>query len=71
MQTDLGGFVAVADEAGLKDLKEQSTERNTAPEYIDDIEGVDYISALFLCGSDFAVLVICDKKLIKIVERID
>ena len=67
---DLGGYVAVVDKAGIKDLKQHQL-KGITPEYIDDIEGVDYISALFLCGSDFAVLVICDKKLIKIVERID
>lgn len=69
-EKQIGGFIAITDEEGLKELKE-SLLKNTVPEYIDEIEGVDYISALFLCGSDFAVLVICDKKLIKIVERID
>ena len=69
-EKQIGGFIAIIDEEGLKELKE-SLLKNTVPEYIDEIEGVDYISALFLCGSDFAVLVICDKKLIKIVERID
>ena len=64
----LGGFVAITDEEGLMEIKE-SLLKNTIPEYIDNIEGVDYISALFLCGSDFAVVVICDKKLIKIVEE--
>ena len=69
-EKQIGGFIAITDEEGLKELKE-SLLKNTVPEYIDEIEGVDYISALFLCGSDFAVLVICNKKLIKIVERID
>ena len=64
----LGGFVAITDEEGLMEIKE-SLLKNTIPEYIDNIEGVDYISALFLCGSDFAVVVICDKKLIEIVEE--
>lgn len=64
----LGGFVAITDEEGLMEIKE-SLLKNTIPEYIDKIEGVDYISALFLCGSDFAVVVICNKKLIKIVEE--
>ena len=64
----LGGFVAITDEEGLMEIKE-SLLKNTIPEYIDNIEGVDDISALILCGSDFAVVVICDKKLIKIVEE--
>lgn len=58
-EKDLGGYIAVVDKKGLK---------NTIPEYIDEIEGADYISALFLCGSDFSVVVICNKKLINIVE---
>ena len=67
-EQDLGGFIALTDEEGIKELKENLL-KNTVPEYIEQIEGVGYISALFLCGSDFAVVVICDKKLIKIVEE--
>ena len=67
-EKQLGGFIVIADEEGLRELKEGLL-KNTIPEYIDNIEGVDYISALFLCGSDFAVVVICDRKLIKIVEE--
>ena len=66
-EKQLGGFIAITDEEGLAELKENLI-KDTIPEYIDEIEGVDYISALFLCGSDFAVVVICNKKLIKIVE---
>lgn len=67
-EKDLGGYIAVVDEYGLKELKEKVL-KNTIPEYIDEIEGADYISALFLCGSDFSVVVICNKKLINIVEE--
>ncbi|MEG1870382.1 MAG: hypothetical protein RR192_00110 [Peptostreptococcaceae bacterium] len=67
-EKDLGGYIAVVDEEGLKELKEKVL-KNTIPEYIDEIEGPDYISALFLCGSDFSVVVICNKKLINIVEE--
>lgn len=67
-EKDLGGYIAVVDEYGLKELKEKVL-KNTIPEYIDEIEGADYISALFLCGSDFSVVVICNKKLINIVEK--
>lgn len=67
-EEQLGGFIVLADEEGLIELKKNLL-KNTVPEYIDEIEGVDYISALFLCGSDFSVVVICDKKLIKIVEE--
>lgn len=67
-EEELGGFVVLTDEEGLRELKENLL-KNTIPEYIEQIEGADYISALFLCGSDFAVVVICDKELIKIVEE--
>lgn len=66
-EKELGGYIAIADEKGLRELKEKLI-KNTMPEYIDEIEGADYISALFLCGSDFAIVVICSKKLRKIVE---
>lgn len=67
-EKDLGGYIAVVDEEGLKGLKEKVL-KDTVPEYIDEIEGADYISALFLCGSDFSVVVICNKELINIVEE--
>ena len=62
----LGGFIAITDEEGLMEIKENLL-KNTIPEYIDEIEGVDYISALFLCGSDFAVVIICKKELKNII----
>ena len=65
---DLGGYIALVDEDDIITFKEEIL-KGTIAEYIDEIEGADYISALFLCGSDFAVVVICDKKLIKIVEE--
>lgn len=67
-EQDLGGFIALTDEEGLRELKENLL-KNTIPEYIDEIEGADYISALFLCGSDFSVVVVCNKNLIEIVEQ--
>ena len=66
-EKELGRYIAITDEEGLRELKEKLL-KNTMPEYIDEIEGADYISALFLCGSDFVVVVICSKKLRKIVE---
>ena len=65
---DLGGYIAVVDEDGITTLKEEIL-KGTIPEYIDDIEGAEYISALFLLSSDFSVVVICEKKLRKILEQ--
>ena len=65
---DLGGYVAVVDEYDITIFKEDIL-KGIIPEYIDDIEGAEYISALFLLSSDFSVLVICEKKLRKILEQ--
>ena len=67
---DLGGYVAVADKFGLEELKQHQLKR-VVPEYIDEIEGTDYISVLFLCSSDFSIVVICKKELKDIIEKID
>ncbi|MEG0051391.1 MAG: hypothetical protein RR712_04360 [Terrisporobacter sp.] len=66
-EANLGGFVAVTDEEGLRKLKEQVL-KDTLPEYIDEIEGAEYISALFLLSNDFAVVVICEASLRPIIE---
>ena len=64
---DLGGYVAVADKFGLEELKQHQLKR-VVPEYIDEIEGTDYISVLFLCSSDFSIVVICKKELKDLIE---
>ncbi|MCG3584662.1 hypothetical protein L9Z42_14660 [Clostridioides difficile] len=64
---DLGGYIALVDEYDIAVFKEKIL-KGTIPEYIDEIEGADYISALFLLSSDFAIVVICEKKLKEILE---
>lgn len=64
---DLGGYVAIVDKAGIEELKQHQL-KGIATEYIDDIEGADYISALFLCSNDFSIVVICKKELKNIIE---
>lgn len=59
---DLGGYVVVVDRSGIEELKQYQL-KGIVPEYIDEIEGTDYISALFLCSSDFSIVVICKKEL--------
>ncbi|MCI9978120.1 hypothetical protein JY742_18490 [Clostridioides difficile] len=59
---DLGGYIAVVDEEDIELFKEELL-KGIIPEYIDDIEGAGYISALFLLSSDFSIVVICEKKL--------
>ncbi|MEG2985134.1 MAG: hypothetical protein RR835_10560 [Peptostreptococcaceae bacterium] len=65
---DLGGYIALVDEEEVVTFKEEIL-KGTIAEYIDDIEGADYISALFLLSSDFAIVVICEKKLREILEQ--
>lgn len=64
---DLGGYTAVADRYGIKELK-QNQLKGIIPEYIDEIEGAEYISALFLSSNDFSIVVICKKELKNIIE---
>ena len=64
---DLGGYIAVVDKDDINTFKKEVL-KGTIPEYIDEIEGAEYISALFLCSSDFSIVVICSKDLINIIE---
>lgn len=64
---DLGGYVALVDRAGIKELKQHQL-KGIIPEYIDEIEGAEYISALFLCSNDFSIVVVCKKKLKNLIE---
>ncbi|MBH6946633.1 hypothetical protein I6A93_02860 [Clostridioides difficile] len=64
---DLGGYVAVVDKAGIEELKQHQL-KGIIPEYIDEIEGAEYISALFLCSNDFSIVVVCKKELKNLIE---
>ena len=64
---DLGGYIAVVDKVGIKDLKQHQL-KGILPEHIDKIHGTDYISVLFLCSSDFSIVVICKKELKDLIE---
>lgn len=64
---DLGGYVTIVDKAGIKELKKHQL-KGIIPEYIEEIEGAEYISALFLCSNDFSIVVICKKELKNLIE---
>ncbi|OSB08942.1 hypothetical protein B2H97_13365 [Paraclostridium bifermentans] len=64
---DLGGYVAIVDKAGIEELKQHQL-KGIIPEYIDEIGGAEYISALFLCSNDFSIVVVCKKKLKNLIE---
>ena len=67
---DLGGYIVVVDKVGIEELKQHQL-KGIVPEYIDEIEGTDYISVLFLCSSDFSIVVICKEELKDLIEKID
>ena len=67
---DLGGYIVVGDKVGIEELKQHQL-KGIVPEYIDEIEGTDYISVLFLCSSDFSIVVICKRELKDLIEKID
>lgn len=67
---DLGGYIVVVDKAGIEELKQHQL-KGIVAEYIDEIEGTDYISVLFLCSSDFSIVVICKEELKDLIEKID
>ena len=58
---DLGGYIAI------EELKQHQL-KGILPEHIDKIHGTDYISVLFLCSSDFSIVVICKKELKDLIE---
>ena len=64
---DLGGYIAVVNKAGIEELKQHQL-KGIIPEYIDEIEGAEYISALFLCSNDFSIVVVCKKELKNLIE---
>ncbi|AXU29705.1 TPA: hypothetical protein ACKONR_000632 [Clostridioides difficile] len=67
---DLGGYIVVGDKDGIEELRQHQL-KGIVPEYIDEIGGTDYISVLFLCSSDFSIVVICKKELKDLIEKID
>lgn len=69
-EKDLGGYITVVDEVGIEELKQHQL-KGIVPEYIDYIEGTDYISVLFLCSSDFSIVIICKKELKDLIEKVD
>lgn len=64
---DLGGYIVIVDKAGIEELKQHQL-KGIIPEYIDEIEGAEYISALFLCSNDFSIVVVCKKELKNLIE---
>ncbi|WP_242862409.1 hypothetical protein [Clostridium massiliamazoniense] len=68
IETDLGGYVVIAENIVVIEILKQDKLKGLIPEYIDVIEcseDVNWISSLFLLSSDFSIVVVCTKELSK------
>ncbi|WP_302782736.1 hypothetical protein [Clostridium saudiense] len=68
IETDLGGYVVIAENIVNIEILKQGKLRGIIPEYIDVIEcseGVNWTSSLFLLSSDYSIVVVCNEELSK------
>ena len=61
-------LATIEDTIEILDELKQHQLKGILPEHIDKIHGTDYISVLFLCSSDFSIVVICKKELKDLIE---
>ena len=68
VESDLGGYVVIAENIVDIEILKQGKLQGLIPEYADIIkcsEGVNWTSSLFLLSSDFAIVVVTTKELSK------
>ena len=68
IESDLGGYIVIADNIVDIEILKQDKLQGFIPEYTDVIEvvnGENYISSLYLISSDYAIVVVTTKKLSK------
>ncbi len=68
IDTDLGGYVLVAENIIDIEILKQDKLQGLIPEYTDIIEcseGVNWTSSLFLLSSDYSIVVVCNEELSK------
>ena len=68
IESDLGGYVAIAENIVDIEILKQGKLQGLIPEYTDIIEcseGVDWTSSLFLLSSDYAIVVVTTEELSK------
>lgn len=68
IETDLGGYVVIAENIVDIEILKQGKLQGLVPEYIDIIEcseGVNWTSSLFLLSSDYAIIVVTTEELSK------
>ena len=68
IETDLGGYVVIAENIVDIEILKQDKLKGLIPEYTDIIkcsEGVNWTSSLFLLSSDYAIIVVTTEELSK------
>ena len=68
VESDLGGYVVIAENIVDIEALKQDKLQGLIPEYTDVIEcseGVNWTSSLFLLSSDYAIVVVCTEELSK------
>ena len=68
IESDLGGYVIIAENIVDIEILKQEKLQSLIPEYTDVIEcsgGVNWTSSLFLLSSDYAIVVVCIEELSK------
>ena len=68
IETDLGGYVVIAENIVDIEILKQDKLQGLIPEYTDVIkcsEGANWTSSLFLLSSDFSIMVVTTEKLSK------
>ena len=68
IETDLGGYVVIAENIVDIEILKQGKLQGLVPEYTDIIEcseGVNWTSSLFLLSSDYAIIVVTTEELSK------
>ena len=69
IESDLGGYVVIAENIVDIEVLKQDKLQGLIPEYTDVIEcseGVNWTYSLFLLSSDYAIVVVCTEELSKL-----
>ena len=69
IESDLGGYVVIAENIVDIEILKQDKLQGLIPEYTDIIEcseGVNWTYSLFLLSSDYAIVVVCTEELSKL-----
>ena len=68
IESDLGGYVVIAENIVDIEILKQGKLQGLIPEYIDMIEcsrGINYTSIVYILSSDYSMVVVCTEELSK------